>query len=180
MVPRLVPERTALLVIDVQERLCAAMAKEPLARMLNRTQALLQGAAVLGLGVVLTEQYPKGLGATLPELRQLAPGASLVEKLRFSAALPKVLEALGGRDQVLIAGMEAHVCVFQTVRDLATARTVYVCRDAVISRAAEDREAGIGLCERSGALITTAEAALFDLLGEAGSPAFKAISSAVK
>jgi nicotinamidase-related amidase len=172
---------TALLVIDVQERLCSAMRQDALARMLNRTQALLEGAQAMGLPVVFTEQYPKGLGKTLADLLARAPGAAPHEKLRFSACSAEVLEALGDRPQVLIAGMETHVCVYQTVRDLVGAgRTPFLAVDAVTSRTEEDRQVGLSLCARAGAVSTTAEAALFDLLGEAGTPEFKRVSQAVK
>ena len=171
----------ALLVIDVQERLCGAMRPEPLERMLNRTGALIEGARAMGLPIAFTEQYPKGLGPTLPALLAKVPGASPHEKLRFSAALPEVLEALGGRKQVIVAGMETHVCVYQTVRDLAAAGvTPFLAADAVISRTDEDRQVGLSLCAQAGAVTTTAEAALFDLLGEAGTPEFKVVSRAVK
>jgi nicotinamidase-related amidase len=172
---------TALLVIDVQERLCGAMRQDALTRMLNRTSALLEGAAALGLPVVFTEQYPKGLGPTLPALLERAPTAAPHEKVRFSACSPNVLEALGNRRQVLIAGMETHVCVYQTVRDLVAAGcTPFLAVDAVTSRTEEDRQVGLALCARAGAVATTAEAALFDLLGEAGTPEFKRVSQAVK
>jgi nicotinamidase-related amidase len=88
---------------------------------------------------------------------------------------------LAGRPQVLVVGMEAHVCVFQTVRDLAEAGlTAFLARDAVLSRTREDLEVGVGLCRDAGAIITSVEAALFDALVEAGGPAFKAVSAAVK
>jgi nicotinamidase-related amidase len=173
--------QAALLVIDVQEKLCGAMRPDALQRMLNRTTALIEGAKAMGLPIAFTEQYPKGLGATLPSLRALVPGLVPHEKLRFSAALPPVLDALGGRPQVIVAGMEAHVCVYQTVRDLAQAgRAPFLAIDAVTSRTEEDRQVGLSLCERAGAIATTAEAALFDLLGEAGTPEFKAVSRAVR
>lgn len=173
--------RCALLVVDIQERLCAAMNDEALSRVLNRIRALLTGAQALSIPVALTEQYPKGLGPTLSAVRQHAPAATPIEKLRFSAAIPEVREALKGRDQVLIAGMEAHVCVFQTVRDLCAEGTgVFVCADGVLSRASADLQVGLDLCRSAGAVTTSAEAALFDLLEAAGTPEFKAISQAVR
>ena len=175
-------DQTALLVIDIQERLCAAMSPAPLARMVNRAVALLEGARALGLPVVLTEQYPKGLGPTLPEVRAALPhGHKTVEKIRFSALMPEAVAGLGGRTQVLVAGMEAHVCVFQSARDLLeNGCQPYLCADAVISRAEEDRQRAIDLCREAGAIVTTVEAALFDLLGRAGTQEFKKISAAVK
>ena len=171
----------ALLVIDVQERLCAAMNPERLARVVARTCAAIEGAKALGLPIAVTEQYPKGLGATLPRVKDLLAGVAVVEKTEFSAWLPKVKEVVAGRTQLLVTGMETHVCVFQTVRDLCAAGlTPYVARDAVISRDGADFDAGLQLCRDAGAVLTTVETALFDALGRAGTPEFKAVSSAVK
>jgi nicotinamidase-related amidase len=103
-----------------------------------------------------------------------------VEKLNFSCAMAEVVASLK-RSQILIVGMEAHVCVFQTARDLAEQRfTPYILVDAVLSRQEEDRQIGLALCREVGAVMTTVESALFDLLGKAGTPEFKAISAAVR
>lgn len=179
---RLKKDSTSLLVVDLQERLAAAMEPSAMERVLNRTRAAIVGASALGLPTVVTEQYPKGLGRTLPQLTSVLQGARApVEKVDFSCALDPVLEQLGDRKQVLICGMETHVCVFQTVRDLAARGfTPYLCADAVLSRTSEDKRIGLELCREVGAVITTVEAALFDLLGRAGSPEFKAVSAAVK
>lgn len=178
---RLHGEDSSLLVIDVQDRLCAAMEPQGLARMISRTIAAIKGARAIGLPIVITEQYPKGLGQTVPEIRALLADVRPVEKVKFSCAIPQVIETLGGRSQLLVTGMEAHVCVFQTVRDLAERGfKPFVMVDAVLSRTSEDREVGLDLCRDSGAVITTVEAALFDLLGQAGTPQFKAVSQAVK
>lgn len=179
--PRFARDSAALLVIDIQERLCAAMEEQALARVVNRATAAIQGAKALGIPVVLTEQYPKGLGPTLKAVKDAAQGVTPVEKVEFSAWLPAVREQLTGRSQVLVVGMEAHVCVYQTTRDLVAAGlTAFVAEDGIISRTETDRAAGVRLCERAGAVITTVEAALFDALGKAGSPEFKAVSNAVK
>lgn len=181
MTPRFARDSAALLVIDVQERLCAAMEDAALARVKNRVCAAIAGAQAMNIPVVVTEQYPKGLGPTLKEVKALFAAFAPVEKVEFSGWLPQVREQLTGRSQVLVMGMEAHVCVFQTTRDLVQAGlTVYVAEDAIISRSPVDRAAGVRLCEKAGALITTVEAALFDALGKAGSPEFKAVSNAVK
>jgi nicotinamidase-related amidase len=178
---RLKRDDAQLIVVDVQEKLCAAMPEDPLAAMVARTQALIKGARVLGLPVHVTEQYPKGLGPTLPLLMDQLPGVTPVEKVEFTGCVAGIVEQLGGRKQVLLAGMEAHICVFQTVRDLAERGYAPVlCADAVLSRSDVDYRVGLELCREAGALVTTVEAALFDLLGRAGSPEFKAISAAVK
>lgn len=180
---RLKREHAALLVVDVQERLVSAMPPAALDRMLNRTCAAVRGADALQLPVVVTEQYPKGLGPTVPSLTTLLKGVAgaPVEKVEFSGALEPVLQRLGERRQVIVTGMETHVCIFQTVRDLASRGYVpHLCADAVLSRTPEDRQVGLELCREVGAVITTVEAALFDLLGRAGSLEFKAVSAAVK
>lgn len=171
----------ALLVVDIQDRLTRAMEPARLERMLNRTVALIRGARTLGVPILYTEQYPKGLGPTVEVVREAMGEAQRFEKLAFSSASPEVLAALKTRKQILVAGMESHICVFQTVRDLQQKGFLAVlCRDAVLSRAEEDRLTGIELARDFGALVTTVESALFDLLGEAGTPEFKAISQAVK
>jgi nicotinamidase-related amidase len=177
---RLERDKTALLVVDIQERLLAAMQPAAAERLLNRTIAAIKGALALGLPVIATEQYPKGLGPTVAPIRQVLASAP-IEKVRFTAALPEVLQALTGRPQVLITGMETHVCVFQTVRDLADKASIpYLCVDAVLSRTEEDKRVGLELCKEVGAVATTVESALFDLLGVAGTPEFKQVSAAVK
>ena len=177
---RLQRDQAALLVVDIQERLCAAMEPGALARTLNRTTAALEGAKALGLPTFVTEQYPKGLGPTLAVLKERLEGAA-VEKLEFSACVPEVVRQLGARKQVLIVGMETHVCVYQTVRDLTDQGfTPVLCVDAVLSRHPEDRRVGLDLCREAGAHLLTVEAALFDLLGRAGSPEFKKVSAAVR
>ncbi|WP_044197924.1 isochorismatase family protein [Hyalangium minutum] len=171
----------ALLVVDIQERLCAAMEKEPLERVLKRAGAAIEGAKALHLPILVTEQYPKGLGPTHHQLCEHLGEFKAVEKLEFSAATADVLTSLKGRKQVLLAGMETHICVFQTARDLLEKGfEVFLLADAVLSRSAEDRRVGFELCKEVGARVTTVESALFDMLGRAGSPEFKLISAAVK
>lgn len=181
MVHRFTAQAGALLVVDVQDRLCAAMRADALPRMVNRTVAACAGARALGLPIIATEQYPKGLGPTLGEVAAALGGVRPVEKIEFSAVVPSVREQLIGRPQVLVVGMETHVCVFQTVRELmAAGLQPFVCADAVLSRAVADQQTGLDLCREAGAIITTVETALFDALGRAGTAQFKAVSAAVK
>jgi nicotinamidase-related amidase len=160
-----------------------------LAQLVKYAQALLGAARELAIPVIATEQYPKGLGPTLSGLRELLPSPPLA-KMSFSCAgdpgFTAALEAIRRRlrepqAQIVIAGMEAHVCVFQTARDLVAAgHEVQVCADAVASRSEEHRRIGLDLCRDAGALVTTTETALFDLLGVCGTPAFKKVSQLVK
>ncbi len=177
--------RTAVGVIDIQERLAAAMPPEVLAAVSHNTRVLLGGATALGMPVIATEQYPKGLGRTLPAVAEaLPPETPVIEKLAFSAAAADgFVERLRERHikHVLLAGMEAHVCVLQTVVDLAGAGFhPWILRDAVCSRTQASWRTGLALAERAGGLIATTETVLFFLLGRAGTPEFKTISKLVK
>ena len=148
--------------------------------MVQRASAAIRGVQALGLPIVYTEQYSKGLGSTIAPLKELLGSATRVEKLTFTCALPEVVAALK-RHQILIAGMETHVCVYQSARDLAEQQfQPFLLSDAVLSRSEEDRQTGLALCREVGAVVTTVESALFDLLGKAGTPEFKAVSAAVK
>ncbi|MGI5862662.1 MAG: isochorismatase family protein [Myxococcales bacterium] len=179
---RLERTKAALLVVDIQERMCAAMDQEKLQRMTNRCRALIEGAKAMRLPIIVTEQYSKGLGPTVEPLRAVLPdGTRAIEKNQFSCALPEVLDALADRKQVLLCGMETHVCVFQTARDLLERGLMpYLCADALLSRTAEDKRWGLERARDLGAVVTTAEGALFDLLGCAGTPEFKVVSAAVR
>lgn len=174
-----------MLVVDVQEKLARAMPPEAMERVKRNVLALVEGAKILGLPLVVSEQYPQGIGATLPEIREALPaGVSPREKLEFSclsaAGIRSELEALGRR-QLVLAGMEAHICVYQTARDLAEAGyEVFVPWDAVSSRVEENRRVGLELAEKAGAVVTSTETVLFDLLGKAGTPEFKAVSRLIK
>jgi nicotinamidase-related amidase len=173
--------RAALAVIDVQEAFRPAVLD--FERVTANIGVLVQGARILGLPVLVTEQYPKGLGDTVPEVAQHLAGVPRLEKTSFSAlaadGFPAALDE--DRDQVVLCGIEAHVCVNQTAEDLlADGREVHVVADAVTSRTAENRELGVHKMERSGAVLTSVETALFELLREAGTPEFKEIQALVK
>jgi nicotinamidase-related amidase len=172
-----------LLVVDVQERLVSAMEPQAYARMLKNAETLLKAALRLGLPVVASEQYPKGLGPTVERLRELLPAKAL-EKVEFSVGNNKVLARTvlqTGRRQVVVVGMEAHVCVFQTVRDLVRGGfAVFVPEDAVLSRTERNHATGLRLCERAGATLSGTESVLFDLLGESGTPEFKELSPLIR
>ncbi len=175
---RLDPARSALVVIDVQEAFRKAVpAFEETAR---QTAVLVQGAHALGVPVVVTEQYPRGLGDTVPEVLDHLDGEARLEKTVFSAAHAPGFD-LHGRDQALVCGIETHVCVSQTVLDLlAGGIEVHVAADATASRTAENRAAGLHRVEAAGATLSTVEMALFELLGAAGTPQFKAIQGLIK
>ena len=172
-------ERTALVVVDVQEAFRPAVLD--FERVAANVAVLVQGARVLGLPVLVTEQYPQGLGRTVPEVAGHLDGVEPIEKVCFSAAQAEGFAGALQRDQVLLCGIEAHVCVSQTAEDLLGAgREVQVAQDAVTSRTAENRALGLHKMERSGAVVTSVETALFELLGRAGTPEFKEVQALVK
>jgi len=171
-------ERAALVVVDVQEAFRPAV--QDFERVAAETARLIQGARVLGLPVVATEQYPKGLGRTVPEVAEHLAGVEPIEKVCFSAAAADGFD-LGGRDQALVCGIEAHVCVSQTAHDLLERGVeVHVARDAVTSRTTENREVGLHKMETAGAVLTSVETALFELVGAAGTDEFKQVQRLVK
>jgi nicotinamidase-related amidase len=170
-------ERTALVVIDVQEAFRPAVGEFD--TIAHNAGVLVQGARELGLPVLVTEQYPEGLGKTVPEVAEHLDGVERHAKTVFSAARAAGFD-LAGRDQALVCGIEAHVCVEQSVQDLLDRGVeVHVAADAVSSRTALNRRLGLEKMERSGAWVTSTEMALFELLGEAGTPEFKAIQKLV-
>jgi nicotinamidase-related amidase len=183
---RLIATASLLLVVDVQERLAAAMAPARTDTLLRNAGMLLDAAERLGVPVVASEQYPKGLGPTCAPIasRLAARGISAHAKLAFDAcgepAIARAVAAAAPR-AIVVVGMETHVCVFQTARELALRGfTVHVVADAVASRTEENREAGLRLCERAGAVITPAETVVFDWLERAGTDDFRAVSKLVK
>jgi nicotinamidase-related amidase len=176
---KLDPERASLVVIDVQEAFRKALPTfDDVAR---ASGVLVEGAAAVGIPIVVTEQYPKGLGSTAPEVADRLPeGVERLDKVRFSAAEADGFD-LGERDQALVCGIEAHVCVNQTVLDLLDEDIeVHVAADAVGSRTQANRELGLAKMEREGALLTSVEMALFELLGGSDAPAFKEVQALVK
>ena len=174
------PMNTALLLIDVQERINGVMVDQS---HLSRQQVLLEAFGVLDLPVVTTEQYPKGLGPTLPDLADRLPSPA-VEKMTFSCARqPEAMQAIEatGRKQIVVTGIETHVCVLQTALDLLDrGYDVHVPHDAVNSRRAKDKEWALHRMLAAGAVITATESALFELLERCGTDQFKAVSKLIR
>ena len=171
-------ERTALVVIDVQEAFRKAVPSfEDVAR---AVAALIRGAEATEVPIIVTEQYPKGLGRTVPEVAEHLPeGLEPIEKVCFSAPEADGFD-LAGRGQALVSGIEAHVCVNQTVLDLLDEGVeVHVAIDAVGSRFARSKDVGIEKARRAGAIVTDVETALFELVGRAGTDEFKEIQRVV-
>jgi nicotinamidase-related amidase len=171
---------TGLLVIDLQEKL---LPKIPDAALLVRNTAfLIDAARLLNITVQCTEQYPRGLGATVPELARRLPERP--DKVLFSScAVPSVVEQFrrSARPKVVLAGIETHVCVLGTALDLlALDFRVYLAVDAVGSRYRIDHDTALRRMEQAGAILTTAETCVFEWIGGAGHPQFKAVSALVQ
>jgi nicotinamidase-related amidase len=178
---RLSAADSSLLVIDVQDKLLAAIPQAP-ALLLNLS-FLLDAAGVLGVPALATEQYPKGLGPTAGCVADRLPGPRPAKVVFSCGGVPDVVEWLrvGGRGKVLLAGIETHVCVLQTGLDLlGQGFGVFVAADAVAGRFRPDHKLALRRLERAGAVLTTAETAVFEWVGTAGAPQFKAVSALVQ
>ncbi|WP_051472007.1 isochorismatase family protein [Patulibacter minatonensis] len=173
------PARTVLVVVDVQEAFRPSI--DGFDRVVERCARAIRGAVALDLPVVVTEQYPKGLGDTVPELLAVLPDdTARLPKTVFSATRARGFH-LKGRDQVVLVGIEGHVCIQATALDLLRqGLAVHVAGDAVGSRTAEDRDAGLTRVARAGALVGTTESILLELLGDAASPHFKTIQELIR
>ncbi len=176
---RLQPEQVALVVVDVQEKLVPAMNSRVAGELIHHIELLLEGFDALQLPIIATEQYSKGLGHTIDKLSP-ATGQHCIEKTSFSCCgEPSFLQALAqtGAKQVLLVGMEAHVCVYQTLLDLLDrGYRVHLVRDAICSRFKTDFETALAAAAAAGAVITSTETVLFQLVGDAKHPGFKTVS----
>ena len=179
-VARITPETAALLIVDWQEKLYRVMDESRRELALKATSNLKWMADATEMPVLISEQYPKGLGPTVLPLR----GGETIEKVTFSAmateSFASQLKSLE-REHVVVSGMETHICVAQTCRDLLDAgHTVWLVADACLSRRDLDWELGIERIRADGARIVTSEAVLFDLLGTAKSPHFRELSKRIR
>jgi len=173
---------TALIVIDVQEKLFAKV--EERERIAENICKLVRFADILGMPIILTEQYPKGLGPTIPEIRRLTPNVKPIEKVEFSclasSAFREKLAEIHARNLVL-TGIEAHICIFQTaIEALTNGYKAYVVYDAVSSRRREDKIIAIERMRRQGVTIVTSEMLMYEILRKAGTPEFKKVLELVK
>jgi nicotinamidase-related amidase len=176
-------DNVVFVLIDVQGNLALAMHNKD--TLLDNLKKLIQGLHILNIPIIVTEQYPKGLGATLPELAALLPPHTpTLSKIHFSCCGDDTFVqtlAAHHRRQVLVAGIEAHVCVYQTTADLLQrGYAVEIVTDAISSRTADNRELGLAKMQQLGAGITSVEMALFELMGIAGGDQFKQIQKIIK
>lgn len=179
---RLEKHRTALVVIDIQERFRDLIHGQD--QLIKGTSRLVRAFRELDMPVVLTEHYSRGLGVTMAEIRTLLDGVQPIEKIAFSCdgdpGFRKALDALN-RDQLILCGIEAHVCVYQTARDLMDrGKQVAIAADAVSARHAADREIGLRHMQRIGVQVMNTDMILFEILREAQTDDFKAIQPILK
>ncbi len=184
---RVSAQDTALVLVDIQDRLASAMPAEAFAAMTRNIVTLVAAAARLNLPVLVSEQYPRGLGRTIPVLREalgkLQQAAIYLEKDAFSLAdEPLAQSFLGhGKRTLVMVGVETHICVYQSARELSRrGYAVHVPVDAVASRTEDNHRIGVDLIARSGGVPTSTETVVFDLLERAGTEDFKALSRLVK
>jgi nicotinamidase-related amidase len=177
-------DKAVLLVIDVQEKLCVAMDEAVLKQLVKNIGIMLESAAELNIPVLVTEQYVKGLGPTLAELKGKTSATACFEKMAFSCCGSNEFVAAlraTGRSQVIITGMETHVCVLQTVIELCEAGfTVHIVKDAVMSRSKQNWQTAIQAMSLAGAVPTCTESVMFQLLKIAGTDEFRKLSKLVK
>ena len=173
---------TVVVSIDFQERLVPAMVDSK--PMIDKAVKLLKGANILGIPVLFTQQYTRGLGDTVPEIKDVCPEFSYIEKQSFSLAGAKEfcdrLDKLKPKN-IIIIGIEMHICVLQSALDLLDEGfNVFVAADCVSSRKRFDKEVALGRLQAKGVELLTVEAALFQLLGSMENPDFRKISKLIK
>lgn len=176
-------EQSQLAIIDVQTTLCAVMAEADMHMVTKNCSTLVQAAKMLAVPVIATEQYPERLGNTTPEIAQYLGNVNPIAKTAFSAVKVPKFKAQLQRDksQIILAGLEAHICVLQTALDLiAQGKQVFVVADAVISRNPDNKCNAMARLAASGCIITNTESVVFEWLGNANHEAFKALSKLIK
>ncbi len=175
-------EDAVAMVIDIQEKLVPAIHNKD--EVVQKNVQLLNGLKAVGCPVIFTQQYTKGLGMTVPELVETQDNFQYLEKMTYSCLdtqeIKDALEKLG-KKTVIISGLETHICVLQTVRDLiAEGYQVYLIADAISSRTEFNYQIGMERMKQEGAVISSVESVLFELLVKAGTPEFKVISKLIK
>lgn len=169
-----------LMVIDIQDRLIPTMKYGE--QIIQNTNILISLAKKLGVPIIVTEQYPKGLGKTVSDVSNNLEGVLTYEKTSFSGCTSEVTTELKGlgRKKIIVTGTETHVCVFQTVRDLlANGYEVFVVGDAVCSRTKGNYLNGLSLMSSMGAVVTNTETIFFDLIKQSGTPLFRELSKLI-
>ncbi|QER41397.1 hydrolase [Thermodesulfobacterium sp. TA1] len=174
------PEEAVLVIVDVQEKLVKAMEEKVVSKVIKNISILIEVAKGLGIPIMITEQYPKGLGPTIEEIKTVLPEYTSIEKITFDCCgEQRFLESLEafGRRKVILTGMETHICVYQTALSLLNkGYCVFLPKDAVCSRREENWKTGLQLSILAGALPVDTETITFQLLQRAGTEEFKKLS----
>uniref|UniRef100_A0A1I7TXE2 Isochorismatase domain-containing protein 1 n=1 Tax=Caenorhabditis tropicalis TaxID=1561998 RepID=A0A1I7TXE2_9PELO len=178
-IARINPSNSALFVCDLQEKFASNIKYFP--EIVTTSRRLIDTARILSIPTVVTEQYPKGLGHTVPILKEgLADNTPIHDKTKFSMCIPPVEDTLKNVQNVILVGIEAHVCVLQTTYDLLErGHNVHVVVDAVSSRSHTDRHFAFKQMEQAGAILTTSEAAILGLVGGSDHPKFKEVQKLI-
>jgi len=177
------PSFSQLVMIDMQVKLASVMPTDALKGVVRNCGVLAQAAHLLAVPTILTEQYPQGLGETLPEIKQYLSDSKPISKTVFSACgEPKFNQRLHrDKPQIILTGMETHICVLQTALDLTKAnKQVFVVEDAVISRSPANKANALARLRDAGCVISNTESVVFEWLGDANHEAFKAISKLIR
>lgn len=173
---------TLLVIVDIQTKLLKVIFEKE--RLVSNCRKLIQAAKLLGIPLVMTEQYPKGMGSTDPQILETLENIGAIEKVSFSCCgIDDFNQKIAsfGKKQIVVIGIEAHVCVLQTVHDLLHQRFfVYVPYDAVSSRREDDYKNALDRMRQAGAVIGSVESCVFELLEKAGTPIFKEVSKLIK
>ena len=173
-------QNSAFLFIDIQEKLVGMLTKNKCAK---KAEILARTAKILGIKTILTEQYPKGLGSTIPDIKYCLPdNARYFEKTSFNALDTQgIEETLYSTKNIFISGIETHICVYQTaIALLQKGFNVFVVKDACASRETDEFKAGINLMEKEGAKILTTEMVIFEMLKSSKHPNFKEVQALIK
>jgi len=172
-----------LIIVDMQVKLAPAMSAEALQSVVKNCGILVQAANLLVVPIVLTEHYPQGFGETLPEIKQFLPNSKAIAKTAFSACgEPKFNQQLQRENsQIILVGMEAHICVLQTALDLIKAnKQVFVVEGAILSRNPANKANALARLQQAGCIITSTESVVFEWLGDAKHESAKAIFNLIK
>ena len=176
-------QRSQLVIIDMQDKLAGAMPKEVVNKMIQRCELIATLAKIEEIPVLVTEQYPHGLGKTLSSMIPFLTHASFIEKTAFSCVdEPKFNSKLiETRDQIILAGMESHICILQTALDLIDqGKKVYILEDAIVSRNILNKQNAIFRLRDAGCILTNVESIVFEWLKNSDNPSFKTIAPLIK
>jgi nicotinamidase-related amidase len=176
-------EKSQLIVIDVQEKLSAAMPQEVLNKMIKRIELLITASHGLDIPYICTEQYPKGLGKTLPQMQSFLSQAKYVEKTSFDCTADPIFSRylVRTRPQIFLLGMETHICVLQTALSLiAKGKEVFIIEDAIVSRNILNKQNALSRLRQAGCIVTNAESVIFEWIKSSNHDLFKTLAPLIK